>query len=89
MADEIGLTSSQVALNWVRQQGQILPIIGARTLAQFKENLDCLDASLDNEQIERLKKVSQIEMGFPYDFLAREMPHSLLYGGMYDQIDPR
>jgi aryl-alcohol dehydrogenase-like predicted oxidoreductase len=89
VADEIGQTSSQVALNWVRQQGAILPIIGARTLEQFKENLDCLDFSLDAEQIERLKKVSQIEMGFPYDFLAREMPHSFLYGGLYDQIEPR
>ncbi len=89
VAGEIGQTSSQVALNWVRQQGAILPIIGARTLEQFKENLDCLELSLDAEQIERLKKVSQIEMGFPYDFLAREMPHSFLYGGLYDQIEPR
>ena len=34
IADEIGRTPSQVALNWVRQQpGVIIPIVGAKTLA--------------------------------------------------------
>jgi aryl-alcohol dehydrogenase-like predicted oxidoreductase len=89
VADEIGRKSSQVALNWVRQQGGTLPIIGARTLAQFKENCGCLDFVLAREQIERLNKVSQIELGFPHDFLTSEVPRNFLYGGLFDQIDPR
>ncbi len=89
VADEIGKTPSQVALNWVRQRGGILPIIGARTLDQFRENLGCLEFSLEDDQIERLNKVSHIELGFPHDFMANEVPHMLLYGGLFDQIDPR
>ncbi len=89
VAGEIGKPSSQVALNWLRQRGGILPIIGARTLDQFEENCGCLTFSLEDEQIERLNKVSQIELGFPYDFLANEVTRNFLYGGLQDQIDPR
>ena len=89
VADEIGKSPSQVALNWVRQRDGVLPIIGARTLDQFRENCDCLDFRLEDDQIERLNKVSQIELGFPHDFLASEVPRNFLYGGMFDRIDPR
>jgi aryl-alcohol dehydrogenase-like predicted oxidoreductase len=89
VADELGKPSSQVALNWVRQQTGILPIIGARSLAQFEENLGSLEFSLEEDQIERLDKVSQIELGFPHDFLTREVPRTFLYGGLFDRIDPR
>ncbi|MBL0713870.1 MAG: aldo/keto reductase [Desulfosarcina sp.] len=89
VADEIGKTSSQVALNWIRQQVGLLPIIGARTLAQFRDNIGCLEFNLEVEQIERLNKVSQIELGFPHDFLTSEVPRNFLFGGMFDQIDPR
>ncbi len=89
VAEELGKSSSQVALNWLRQRGGVLPIIGARTLDQFRENCDCLDFSLEDDQIERLNKVSQIELGFPHDFLASEVPRNFLYGGLFDRIDPR
>nr|MDJ0990268.1 aldo/keto reductase [Desulfobacterales bacterium] len=89
VAEELGKSSSQVALNWLRQRGGVLPIIGARTLDQFRENCDCLDFRLEDDQIERLNKVSQIELGFPHDFLASEIPRNFLYGGMFDRIDPR
>ncbi len=37
VAEEIGKSPSQVALNWVRQQpGVIIPIIGAKTKKQLK-----------------------------------------------------
>ena len=89
VAEEIGKPPSQVALNWLRQRDGVLPIIGARTLDQVQENCGCLDFSLEDDQIERLNKISQIEMGFPHDFLASEVPRSFLYGGLFDRIDPR
>ena len=48
IAGEIGRSPSQVAINWVRQQRNnlIIPIIGARTEAQIKDNLGCLDFEL-------------------------------------------
>ncbi len=89
VAEEIGKPPSQVALNWLRQRDGVRPIVGARTLDQFKENCGCLAFSLADDQMERLNKVSQIELGFPHDFLASEIPRSFLYGGLFDRIDPR
>jgi aryl-alcohol dehydrogenase-like predicted oxidoreductase len=87
VAGELGQQPAQVALNWVRQQTGIIPIIGARTADQVKQNLACLDFTLNRNQLERLNKISQVALGFPHDFLTSEVPRSFLYGGMADQID--
>jgi aryl-alcohol dehydrogenase-like predicted oxidoreductase len=88
IAAEIGATSSQVALNWVRKQpGTVIPIIGTRRAEQLQENLDCLNFDLSAEQLARLDKVSAVEKGFPHDFLAQPDIRDLVYGGTYDQID--
>jgi aryl-alcohol dehydrogenase-like predicted oxidoreductase len=87
IANEIGRKPSQVALNWIRQRGQqMIPIIGARTATQLAENLDCVNFELTAEQIERLNKISAIELGFPHDFLAQEFIKDLLYAGTQAQI---
>ena len=88
IAGEIGCSSSQVALNWVRQQpGLMIPMIGARTVAQLEDNLGCLEFSLTEEHIGRLDQVSKIELGFPHDFLASDEVRDLVYGGTYAKID--
>ena len=56
-------------------------------MEQVKQNMDCLAFTLDTDQMERLDKISKVEMGFPHDFLSSEVPRSFLYGGMADQID--
>lgn len=88
VADEVGRTPSQVAINWVRQQqqAQMIPILGARTLAQMQDNLGALEWALTPEQIDRLSEASPIEYGFPRDFLeggARQF----IFGKTFDQID--
>ncbi|MDJ0756183.1 MAG: aldo/keto reductase [Ardenticatenaceae bacterium] len=86
IAEEIGCSPSQVALNWVRQQpGTIIPVLGARKLAQIEDNLGCLDHALEDAHLNRLEEVSQIELGFPHQFLidARDF----VYGGTFEQID--
>ncbi len=66
MAAELGATPSQVALAWVLQQPcRPLPIIGARTIEQLKDNLGCLDITLSDAQLARLDEVSAIAPGFP------------------------
>ncbi len=87
LAREIGRTPSQVAIAWVRQQprGVVVPIIGARTLGQMRDNLGCLDLTLSSEQLQRLDRVSQIEPGFPTDFLARV--RGIVYGNTFDLTD--
>jgi len=88
IAAEVGRPPSQVALNWVRQQpGLILPMIGATTVAQLKDNLACLEFSLTDEQLQHLDEVSRIELGFPHDFLVSDEVKDLLFGGTYDKID--
>lgn len=88
VAREIGRTPSQVALNWVRQQkGVMIPILGVRTLEQTLDNLGCLDFELKEEHQERLSRISAIEMGFPYDFLAMDMAKKAVYGETFPLID--
>ncbi|NHM30232.1 aldo/keto reductase [Neobacillus terrae] len=73
IAEEMGRSSAQVALNWVRQQqdrGVIIPIIGARTETQLKDNLGCLEFELSQDHIQRLNDISKVPLGFPHDFLA-------------------
>ncbi len=87
VASEIGHSPSQVALAWLlAQPGVIVPIIGARKLSQFQNNLACLDVTLAPEHLQRLNEVSQIELGFPHDFLGSDMIRDRLFGGTFDSI---
>jgi aryl-alcohol dehydrogenase-like predicted oxidoreductase len=90
LARECGHSPAQVALAWLRQRATpVIPIIGARKLAQVKDNLACIDIRLESAFIQRLDAVSRIEMGFPHDMFAKERPRSLAFGGMWDRIDAR
>jgi aryl-alcohol dehydrogenase-like predicted oxidoreductase len=88
VARESGHSPAQVALAWLRQRPQpVIPIIGARKLAQVKDNLACVEVNLSPALIKRLNEVSRIEMGFPHDFFTMDMVRALSSGGMRDQID--
>jgi aryl-alcohol dehydrogenase-like predicted oxidoreductase len=88
VAEEVGGTPSQVALNWLCSQN-VIPIVGARNGRQMAENLGCLNFRLGEEHMKRLNDVSRIERGFPHDFYELEMIRSLVYAGTYDRIDRR
>ena len=88
VAARLGQSPAQVALNWVRNQsGVMIPIFGARTVDQIKDNLGCLDFTIDSESMGDLNEISKIDLGFPHDFLESEIPKDLVYGGTFDQID--
>jgi aryl-alcohol dehydrogenase-like predicted oxidoreductase len=88
VAREVGRSPAQVALAWLRQRPvPVIPIIGARRLEQFRDNLACLDLRLDEAQVGRLDSASRVELGFPHDFYARDMVNTLVYGGFRDRID--
>jgi len=88
VARAVGRSPAQVALAWLRQRPvPIIPIVGARRLEQFRDNLACLDLQLNTSQVERLDTASQIELGFPHDFYARDLVKGLVYGGLRDRID--
>jgi aryl-alcohol dehydrogenase-like predicted oxidoreductase len=89
VAEEIGRTPSQVAINWVRgrqEKARIVPIVGARTAAQLEENLGCLEFHLEPEHLTRLNEASRIDLGFPHDFLARDGIRKLILGDAADRI---
>jgi aryl-alcohol dehydrogenase-like predicted oxidoreductase len=87
VAKSLGHTSSQVALSWLCQPAAVIPILGARKLAQFKDNLGCLSCLLPAEQIAKLDAASRVDLGFPHDFLASEMVRDVMFGGTYSSID--
>ena len=72
VAEKTGRTPSQVALRWLMQRpGVTAPIIGARTLEQFEDNLAAAGAPLDDEHMQRLTAVSDRPLPYPYGLLTR------------------
>lgn len=87
LANETGHTPSQIAINWVRQRPyNMIPILGARTEKQLKDNLASLDFELTNEQIECLNEASPIDLGFPHSFLGSDHVRGLIFGKTFSQI---
>ena len=88
LAEEIGHTPSQVAINWVRQQPYlVIPILGARSRKQLIDNMDCLDFELTPEQLQRLSDASPIDLGFPHSFLGSDHVRGLIFGKTFDLLD--
>jgi aryl-alcohol dehydrogenase-like predicted oxidoreductase len=87
VAGDLGVTPSQVALAWTMRDPRVTaPIIGARTLEQFEDNLGALDLTLPDAALAGLEAASAIELGFPHDFLNRPMTRDVMYGGL--RIEP-
>jgi aryl-alcohol dehydrogenase-like predicted oxidoreductase len=87
IAQELGCSSAQIALAWIRAQSpQMIPILGASKLDQLQDNLQCLEVILSPTQLEKLDRISQIALGFPHEFLSSEIMHTNLFSGTYDSI---
>jgi aryl-alcohol dehydrogenase-like predicted oxidoreductase len=88
VAGEVGCTPAQAALAWVRRQpGNLIPIVGARTEAQLRENLGCLAVELTDAQADRLSAASPLDLGFPQSFLSSEHVTGLIFGTTRELID--
>jgi aryl-alcohol dehydrogenase-like predicted oxidoreductase len=87
VAGQTGRSLAQVALAWLRYRQQpVIPILGARKIAQLQDNLASLELSLSVEQVRLLDDATRIEMGVPQSFYARERVQELAYGGLRDKI---
>ena len=87
VADETGGSLAQVALAWLRYRPvPVIPIIGARKLSQFQDNLASFDVTLSADQLRTLDDASRVELGFPYDFYPREAVRAISFGGLRDRI---
>lgn len=88
IAKDLDKTPAQVALAWLKTRGpNILPIIGAKSVAQLHDNLGYLDVDLTETHINSLNSVSAIEMGFPFDFMTSPMAKNVMYAGMREAIE--
>ena len=71
---------AQVAIAWLlHQPGVSSVIIGARTIAQLKDNLGSAGLKLTEEQLNKLDQVSAVTHPFPYDFLKNTK--RIIHGG--------
>ncbi|MBE1710784.1 MULTISPECIES: aldo/keto reductase [Mesorhizobium] len=86
VAQEVGVTSGEVAIAWVAAKGS-LPIIGPRTVAQLENNLAAANVRLSVEQIARLDDASAIPTVFPYTVLNGPGTRQGYTGGKSDQFD--
>jgi aryl-alcohol dehydrogenase-like predicted oxidoreductase len=88
VAEETGATPAQVAIAWVRAQPwQLVPIVGARSESQLRENLGALDVELSADQLEQLDAASGFRLGFPREFLESDHVRGLIFGDTFDLID--
>lgn len=62
-----GRPFAQVSLNYLTRKTAIASVlVGSRTLAQFEENLKCLEWSLSDEEAQRLDDASARPLPYPY-----------------------
>ncbi len=87
IAEDVGHSPAQVAVNWVRQKPGVIPILGARTVAQVEDNLGALDFTLSDKQLARLDEVNDFELGFPLSFLTNDHVRGLVFGETFERID--
>ena len=88
VAQEIGKTPSQIAVAWLLHQQSralIVPILGARKAEQLQDNLAALNINLPDQAVARLNAASEIDLGFPHDFLMNAQGY--IYGKTRERID--
>jgi aryl-alcohol dehydrogenase-like predicted oxidoreductase len=87
VSEQTGRSMAQVALAWLRYRAvPVIPIIGARTLAQLQDNLASWGLELSSEQLKSLDTASRIELEFPQNLYEREMVRAVRYGGVWDRL---
>lgn len=87
LAQGLGCSPSQLALAWLRsRRGSIIPILGARSLSQLRDNMGCLSVNVPESDLRKLDDATRIELGFPHEFLADPERRKRLFGGSYERL---
>ncbi|TRY33203.1 aldo/keto reductase [Aliiglaciecola sp. M165] len=81
VADHLGRSMAQVALNWVANQpGVSSVLIGATKVTQLQDNLSSLDFEIPKDLMEGLNKASAPEVKNPYSFFTPAI-QGMIHGG--------
>ncbi|MBX3182354.1 MAG: aldo/keto reductase [Polyangiaceae bacterium] len=87
VADELGVSSAQVALAWVAARGlRFIPIVGMRKVEQLEDAVGAAQVTLSEAQLARLNEISSSAPGFPQRFLERDSTQNIIHG---EQVRPR
>ncbi len=88
IAQELGRSPAQVAINWLRaRSGVVIPIVGARKVSQIRDSLGAVEFQLSAEHLQRLDQVSAVELGFPHDFLKQPSIDTIVRGDTWSRVD--
>jgi aryl-alcohol dehydrogenase-like predicted oxidoreductase len=88
LAQRLDRPPAQLALAWIRQRpGGIIPIVGARTVAQLRQNLGCLDVQLQPADVALLDEATQVDLGFPHAFLDTDLLQRATFGDSRHLLD--
>jgi aryl-alcohol dehydrogenase-like predicted oxidoreductase len=82
LAETMGCTPSQLALAWLlhRPEGTVIPILGARKLEQFKDNMGCLNIELNDTQIEVLDALAPPPVTYPASLFNTDFYRMMMHG---------
>ncbi len=83
VADQLGASSSQVALAWLAAQPAVTSVIlGVRTLEQLEDNMGAASLALSAEQLDRLTSASApVIEDYPYGAAGTQQRHRRIDGG--------
>jgi aryl-alcohol dehydrogenase-like predicted oxidoreductase len=82
LANTMGCTPPQLALAWLlhRPAGTVIPILGARKLEQFTDNMGCLDIELNQPQIEALDELAPPPLPYPASLFKTDFYRMAMHG---------
>ena len=87
IAAEVGQPSPALALAWLRRRpGSVIPIVGARSAEQLRQNLAFLEMPLSDECIQRLDEMSAPSPIMPGEFMDTAAAASFFHPGVRDLI---
>jgi aryl-alcohol dehydrogenase-like predicted oxidoreductase len=88
VAVELGVSSAEVALAWVRSRPAVTStLIGARTIEQLQSNLASLEITLAPEQLTALNKLSTPSLNFPAAITTEVTPTFGFGGATVDGVE--
>lgn len=85
-----GKSLTAVALAFVLQsQPYVFPIIGGRKVEHFKDNIEALTISLDDEELAELHEASNFQLGWPHSMISQSAGGNFLINnsGKYDWVE--
>jgi aryl-alcohol dehydrogenase-like predicted oxidoreductase len=75
VAERHGTSPAAISLAWLLRKPEVSSVlVGARSVAQLRENLRALEVSLSPEELAALDKASEPAWGYPYSFIGGREP---------------